>query len=103
MSESLWWRSAVIRPSARAPRVIRCSCSSRCPQEVNICSRVSTSRTGRPTCRAASAASAGWCQIIALEPKLPPTAWLTTRIEMGGRPSSSATVNWIAFGPWVES
>jgi len=49
------------------------------------------------------AASVACGQIIALQPKLPPTASLTTRIRPGGRPSSSATVSWVAVGPCVAS
>ena len=48
--------------------------------------RVRASLTGRPTSRAASAASVGWGQTIALHPKLPPTKWLITRTFDGGMP-----------------
>ena len=56
-----------------APSSMCCSCSSRCPHEVNIWPRGSTSRTGRRTCCAASAASVTCGQTIALQPNAPPT------------------------------
>jgi hypothetical protein len=92
-----------MRPSLSAPSWTRCSCSSRWPVPVNICSRVSASLTGRPTWRAAIAASVGCGQIIALAPKAPPMKCETTRILLGGMPSSAETVNWVAVTPWVAS
>ena len=103
MTESFWCRIAVSRPSRPAPSVIRCSCSSRCPLEVKLCGRVSASRTGRPTCRAAIAASVTCGQTIALEPKPPPTKWVITRTSDSGMPSNVATVSWLARTPIVES
>jgi hypothetical protein len=101
--DSFSWRIAVIRASRVAASVRRCSCSSRWPQEVNICGRVSTSRTGRRTARAAIAASVTCGQTIAFDPKPPPTKCVTTRTFASGTPSRWATVSWVARMPIVES
>ena len=101
--DSLWWRIAVSLPSRVAPSVTLCSCSSRWPLEVNVCGRVRESRTGRPTCRAAIAASVTCGQVIAFEPNAPPTKWVITRTSDSGSPSSCATVSWVARMPMVES
>jgi hypothetical protein len=82
---------------------MRCSCSSRCPLEVNICGLVSISLTGRPTRRAAIAVSVTFGQTIALAPKPPPTNPVITRTCEIGRPSSWATVCCVARTPWVDS
>ena len=82
---------------------MRCSCSSRCPLDVNICGRVSISFTGRRTCRAAIAVSVTFGHTIALAPNPPPTNCVITRTWAIGRPSSWATVCWVARMPWVDS
>jgi hypothetical protein len=101
--DSFSWWIAVSRPSRVAPTAIRCSCSSRWPAEVYICGRVRLSFTGRPTCRAAIAASVECGQTIALHPNPPPTKWVTTRRSDSGIPSSCATVSWLARMPCVDS
>ena len=101
--ESFSCRIATSRPARVAPSAIRCSCSSRCPVDVNICGRVSMSRTGRPTWRAAMAVRVTCGQTIALEPKPPPTNRVITRTRDTGRPSSWATVSWVARMPCVDS
>src|SRR5436189_76628 len=82
VGESLWWRNAVRWPSRLAPSTTCCCCSSRWPQELNICSRLKASLTGRPTWRAASVT---WGQIIALQPKPPPMKCVMTRTFDGDR------------------
>ena len=57
---------AVSFPSRVAPSQMCCSCSSRCPQEVNIWPRVTASRTGRRTCWAAIAVRVTCGQTMAL-------------------------------------
>jgi len=47
--------------------------AARCPVSENICDRVTTSFTGRPTARAAIAASATCDHGDVLQPKPPPT------------------------------
>ena len=102
-TESFAWSIAVRRPSRVAPSDRRCSCSSRCPLEVNICGRVSISRTGRPTSRAASAARVTPGHTIAFIPNEPPTNGARTRTCASGSPSRWATVSWVARTPIVDS
>jgi hypothetical protein len=49
------------------------------------------------------AASVTRGQTIALLPNAPPTKRVITRTLVGGRPSSAATVSWVAVIPMVES
>jgi hypothetical protein len=91
--DSFSWRIAVSRPSRFAPMVMRCSCSSRCPLDVNICGRVIASRTGRRACCAAIAARVTCGHTIAFIPKLPPTKLVITRIFDSGTPSRCETVS----------
>ena len=103
VTEIFWCRIAVSVPSRRAPSSMCCSCSSRCPQEVNIWPRGSASRTGRRTCWAASAVSVTCGHTMALQPNAPPTYRVSTRILDGDMPSSAATVSCTALMPWQES
>lgn len=56
----------------------------RCPVEENICSRVSTSLTGRPTSLAATAHSATCIHRKLFEPNAPPTRGDETRTLSSG-------------------
>ncbi len=67
------------------------------------CGRVSINFTGRPTYRAAIAVSVTFGHTIALAPNPPPTKCVITRTRAIGRPSSWATVCWVAHMPWVDS
>jgi hypothetical protein len=103
VSDSFSWAIAVTRPSAVAPIAMVCSCSSRWPVEWNVCGRVSESRTGRRTWRAARAVRVTCGQTMALEPKEPPTNGAITRTSASDIPSRCATVSWLARTPMVES
>ena len=101
--ESFSCAIAVRCPSRVAPSATRCSCSSRCPFDVNIWGRVSISLTGRPTWRAAMAVSVTLGHTIAFMPNEPPTNGASTRTCDSGSPSRWATVSWVARTPMVDS
>ena len=73
VSDTTAWRIAVSLPAASAPSVTVWIVRGRWPTSENICCRVSTSLTGRPTALAASAASATCDHGVPLQPKPPPT------------------------------
>ena len=58
--------SAVSVPSGAAPRVTVCATADRCPVTVNVCSRVSTVLTGRPSARAAAAVTRSCVHVLDL-------------------------------------
>ena len=64
----------------------------RCPVDVNICGRVSTSFTGRPHVRAACAASATCCHKNPFDPNAPPRNGALTRTLSASIPSIAATI-----------
>jgi len=109
------------RPGPRASRCLRarprpvdhrgwhraapvCSDSGRWPSEVNICGRVSTSLTGRPTTRAASAVKITCVQDAESgpEPALPGTE-TRTRTSVSGRSNTVARVRRTSIGSWLAS
>ena len=77
-------------PSGVAPRATRCTVRGRWPVVKNICLRVSTSLTGRPTWRAAMAASVTCGQVLRLVPKAPPMNGQITCTFSAGRPKMAA-------------
>ena len=97
------WRRAVSVPSRRAARAIRWTVGGRWPSEVNICCRVRTSRTGRPTTRAARAAIRVCCHWEPLLPNAPPVNGQRTRTLPGGMPKAVARVFRTPTTCWVES
>jgi hypothetical protein len=64
---------------------------------------VSAAFTGRPTARAAIAASTTTGRGVPLEPKPPPTCGETTRTSSSSRPNTLAIVVRTAVTPCVES
>ena len=78
-------RRAWRRAGAAAP------CRGRWPTPVNICGRVSTSLTGRPTTRAASAVRSTCCQARSPAPNPPPRYGACTRTAASGMPNAAAT------------
>ena len=85
-------RSAVSVPSCMAPNVRRCTVSGRPPTGPNICRRVRTSFTGRPTCRAAIAERITCDHADPLQPNPPPRKYETTRTFSFGSWNAFATV-----------
>src|SRR6185503_10985853 len=83
---------ATSRPSRVVPSRTRCRVSGRWPTEVNICGRVSTSLTGRPTTRAASAVKITCGQVRSPAPKPPPRYGTRTRTSTFGRSNTVASV-----------
>ena len=78
VAEVLSCRSAASWPSFFAPSATACTVCGRPPTMPNICCRVSTSLTGRPTCFAASAAMITCDQGDPLHPNAPPTNFVMT-------------------------
>ena len=93
--------SAMSVPSRAAPRVTVCATADRCPVMVNVCSRVSTVFTGRPSARAAAAVTRSCVHVLALLPKPPPTCWLITRTWAGSSPSTLAMRCAWLIGAWL--
>src|SRR5437660_4041602 len=85
------WRTAVSVPSLRDPSTTRCTVYGRAPTRPNICFRVRTILTGRPTSLAAIAASTTWDHADPFEPKAPPVKGARTRTFESGIPSVLAT------------
>src|SRR5258708_33141706 len=75
----------------------------RCPIPVNICGRVSTSFTGRPAVRAASAARPRGGQPRSPAPNPPPTNGASTRTPLSGTPKAAASVARKLWGHWGAS
>lgn len=95
--------SASITPSGPAPSRTRWMVGGRCPTSAGSWERCSASLTGRPTCRAAIAASTGCGRGVPLEPKPPPTCSLMTVTCAGSMAKSAASVSRTALDPWLES
>jgi hypothetical protein len=68
-----------------------------------ICRRLSTSLTGRPVSRAASAATTVCGQQRSPLPKPPPTNGLMTRTASAGRSNTAASSSCVPITHWVLS
>ena len=73
----------------------------RCPTSENICWRVSISFTGRPTARAAIAASTTCDHGVPLQPKPPPTYSDSTRTFFASSPNTCASL--FSIGLWFST
>ena len=87
----LSWRRKVSLPSLVAPAPTSCLVCGRPPTMANICGRVSTTFTGRPSCRAARAARRTCDHADPLHPNPPPTNLVRTRTFSGGSENAFAT------------
>jgi hypothetical protein len=92
---------AVSVPSARAPSARIEIDEPRCPTTVKVCSRVSAILTGRPSSRAAAAASGVCAQFPHLLPNPPPTCGLSTWIFDASIPSVLARRARTSSTPWL--
>ena len=70
---------------------------------VNICGRVSTSLTGRPTTRAASAVRITCGQARSAAPKPPPRYGTRTRTSVSGSSNAAARAVRVLIGSWLVS
>ncbi len=89
-------------PSRSAPSLSRCTVSGRWPK-VNICWRVSTTRTERSSRMDAITASASWYCGRSPEPNAPPTYGLRTVTLRLLRPNTCETYQRLFCEPWVLS
>jgi hypothetical protein len=95
-----WWWMAVSPPSAAAPRRRRCRVGARCVTGPYICSRRSTSFTGRPTSRAARMPST--CgPASSFDPKPPPMKGLRMWMSSMRMPNSAARRICVSARPCV--
>jgi hypothetical protein len=78
------WPSATSRPSRPAPSRTRWLVIGRMPRRWTICCRVTTTLTGRPSSRAASAARIVSLWMPSFDPNPPPTKEATSRIRSSG-------------------
>ena len=95
--------SAVSRPCASAPARTVCAVHGRPPTGPNSCGRCITSRTGRPSWRAASAARITCDHAEPLPPNAPPTNAERTCTRSGEMPKVLASVLRTPATYWVES
>ena len=96
-----WCARAVSVPSAPAPMRSRWRVGGRWPTGPYICSRRSTSFTGRPTSRAARMPSTCGPAIRPLDPNPPPRNGLRIMMFSGAMPSSPASRACAMAMPWL--